>query len=181
MKKINISNLITREERQYIIESTFDKKWLDIEIEYPAIFRSSKVLRDFIVDIADFFRFKWTWKSRLTLIADELNNNGIEYWSTEKDFNKMKIQIIIIENEIELILEVEDSWNWSDAKTAEEMNEKRKEKEKSPILINWIRWRWLYLIITKLVDKLYFKNSNNWGLIVWIKKKIEIENINCIK
>jgi len=80
MKNINISNLVTKEERQHIIKSNFDKKWLDICIEYPAIFASSKVLRDFIIEIADFFHFKWMWKSRFTLIADELNNNWIEYW-----------------------------------------------------------------------------------------------------
>jgi hypothetical protein len=58
MKNINISDLITREERQNIIESTFNEGGLNICIEYPAIFRSAKVLRDFIVDISDFFHFK---------------------------------------------------------------------------------------------------------------------------
>jgi hypothetical protein len=48
-------------------------------VEYPAIFQSAKILRDFIIDIAEFFRFKNTRKSRLTIIADELNNNSIEY------------------------------------------------------------------------------------------------------
>ena len=171
---------MTREERQHIIESAFDKNGLNICIEYPAIFRSAKVLRDFIVDIADFFHFKWTWKSRLTLIADELNNNWIEYWSIEKDINKMTIRIIIESGEVSLILEVEDSGNWSDSKTAEQMNQKREEKEKEKKNIwfqaSWIRGRWLYLIITKLVDELYFKDSATWWLIVWIKKKIEIEN-----
>jgi hypothetical protein len=176
MKNINISNLITKEERQYIIESTFDKKWLDITIEYPAIFRSAKVLRDFIVDIADFFHFKWTWKSRLTLIADELNNNWIEYWSIEWDINKMIIKIITINDELELILEVEDTWKWKEAKTAKEMILKRNTKK----LLwfnknNWIRWRGLFMIIEKLVDELYFRDSEKWGLIVWIRKKIEIE------
>lgn len=180
MKKINISDLMTREERLHTIESTFDKNGLDITIEYPAIFRSAKVLRDFIVDIADFFNFKWTWKSRLTLIADELNNNWIEYWSVESDINKMIIKIIIINNKVELVLEVEDTWNWSDSKTAEEMNKKREEKDKEKKAIwfqsTWIRWRWLYLIITKLVDELYFEDSKKWWLIVWVKKKIEIED-----
>lgn len=179
MKKINIDDLILREDRQEIIESTFDKNWLDICIEYPAIFRSAKVLRDFIVDIADFFNFKWTWKSRLTLIADELNNNWIEYWSIETDTNLMTIRTIIEWWEVSLVLEVEDTGNWKDSKTADEMNKKRKEKEeqkkKGELKNSWIRGRWLYLIITKLVDELYFKDSEKWWLIVWIKKKIEIE------
>jgi hypothetical protein len=58
MTIINISNLITKEEREHIIKSNFNRNGLDITVEYPAIFRSSKVLRDFIIDIADFFHFK---------------------------------------------------------------------------------------------------------------------------
>jgi len=177
MKNINISNLMTREERQHIIKSTFDKKGLDIKIEYPAIFASSKVLRDFIIDIAEFFHFKWTWKSRLTLIADELNNNAIEYWSLESDINKMSIKIDTLWDKIELFLEVEDTWKWKEAKTAKEMILKRNTKK----LLwfnknNWIRWRWLFMIIERLVDELYFKDWENGWLIVWIRKKIEIEN-----
>ena len=79
MKCITISDIIESSDRKDIIRNNFNKDGLDISVEYPAIFRSSKVLRDFIVDMSDFFHFQTTWKSRLTLIADELNNNGIEY------------------------------------------------------------------------------------------------------
>ncbi len=176
MKKINISNLITQAERQHIIKSNFDKNWLDIAIEYPAIFASSKVLRDFIIDIADFFHFKWMWKSRLTLITDELNNNAIEYWSVETDINKMYINLILENNEVKLNLEVEDTGKWIESKTAKEMILKRNTKKlKWFNKNNWIRWRWLFMIIEKLVDELYFKDWKNWGLIVWINKKIEID------
>lgn len=176
MKNINISNLITKGEREHIIKSNFDKNWLDICIEYPAIFASSKVLRDFIIDISTFFHFKWTWKSRLTLIADELNNNSIEYWSIETDINKMHIKVKIIWNGVELYLEVEDSWNWIDSKKSKEMILLRnKKKLKWFHKNNWIRWRWLFMIIEKLVDELYFKDSEVGWLIVWIRKKIEIE------
>ncbi|MDQ7010049.1 MAG: ATP-binding protein [Candidatus Gracilibacteria bacterium] len=176
MKKINISNLLTEEERQHIIRSNFDKKGLDIGIEYPAIFASSKVLRDFIIDIANFFHFKGTWKSRLTLIADELNNNGIEYGSVETDINKMYIKVFIINDEIELTLEVEDSGNGKETKTAKEMILKRNTKKlKGFNKNNGIRGRGLFMIIEKLVDELYFKDSEKGGLIVGIRKKIEIE------
>lgn len=176
MKNINISNLITKEERQHIIKSNFDKNWLDICVEYPAIFASAKVLRDFIVDIADFFHFKWMWKSRLTLIADELNNNAIEYWSLKNDINKMSIKVIIINNEVELILQVEDTGKWKESKTAKEMILLRNTKKlKWFHKNNWIRWRGLFMIIERLVDELYFKDWENGGLIVWIRKKIEID------
>ena len=176
MKKINISDIINKSDRQHIIKSNFDKNGLDIIVEYPAIFQSAKVLRDFIIDIADFFCFKNTRKSRLTIIADELNNNSIEYWSTQNDINKMIIKTILVWNNVELVLEVEDTWNWKEAKTAKEMiaiKEKRTEiwfeEHKS------IRWRWLFLIINKIVDELYFKDSEKWWLIVGIRKKIEID------
>ena len=176
MKTITISDIINKYERQNFIKSNFHKNGLDVIVEYPAIFRSAKVLRDFIVDIADFFHFKNTWKSRLTIIADELNNNSIEYWSIESDINKMIIRTIIKWDKVQLILEVIDSWNWKESKTAEEMNIIKENR-----LSKWfnkhksIRWRWLFMIITKLVDELYFKNSESGWLIVWIKKDIEIE------
>jgi len=176
MKLITISDIIDKSERQHIIKSNFNKNWLDIIVEFPAIFQSAKVLRDFIVDMADFFNFKRTWKSRLTIIADELNNNSIEYWSIESDINKMIIRTVIVWDKVELILEVEDTWNGKESKTAKEMTNLKKKR-----INNWfkdhksIRWRGLFLIITKLVDDLYFKDSEKWWLIVWIKKKIEIE------
>ena len=117
------------------------------------------------------------WKSRLTLIADELNNNAIEYWSLEWDINKINIKIIIKNDEIELFLEVEDTGKWKEAKTAKEMILKRNTKKlKWFHKNNWIRWRGLFMIIEKLVDELYFKDWEKWGLIVGIRKKIEIEN-----
>ena len=176
MKRITISDIITKQERLQFIKSNFHKNWLDVMIEFPAIFESAKVLRDFIVDIADFFCFKDTWKSRLTIIADELNNNSIEYWSVKDDINRMIIKIIIVWEAVELVLEVEDSWKWIESKTASEMFDIKNariskwfEKHKS------IRGRWLFLIITKLVDELYFKDSKTWWLIVGIRKKIDIE------
>jgi hypothetical protein len=91
----------------------------------------------------------------------------------------MIIKTVLIWDSVELILEVEDSWKWKEAKTAAEM---RKIKEQK--LSKWfndhksIRWRWLFLIITKLVDELYFKDAESWWLIVWIKKKIEVDKPN---
>jgi hypothetical protein len=35
-----------------------------------------------------------------------------------------------------------------------------------------IRWRGLFMITFKSVDRLYFKDTKNWWLIVWIKKNI---------
>ncbi len=176
MKCITISDIIESSDRKDIIRKNFHKNGLDISVEYPAIFRSSKVLRDFIVDMADFFHFKSTWKSRLTLIADEMNNNGIEYGSKENDINKMIIRTFINWDSVEVSLEVEDTGHWKDAKTAAEMEDLRDKKKWATFAEhNSIRWRGLFMIISRLVEELYFKDTKTWGLIVGIKKKIEIE------
>lgn len=176
MKCITISDIIEWSDRRNIIRNNFHKKGLDICVEYPAIFRSSKVLRDFIVDMADFFHFKSTWKSRLTLIADELNNNSIEYWSKEGEINKMIIKTLIKWDKVEVCLEVEDTGNGSKAKTANDMESLRDKKKDSNFKNhNSIRGRGLFMIISRLVDELYFKDTSNGWLIVWVRKKIEIE------
>ncbi|MCD5380932.1 ATP-binding protein [Candidatus Gracilibacteria bacterium] len=176
MKCITISDIIESSGRKDIIRKNFNKKGLDICVEYPAIFRSSKVLRDFIVDMADFFHFKSTWKSRLTLIADELNNNSIEYGSKENDINKMIIRTLIKGDKVEVCLEVEDTGNGKDAKTALEM-EGLRDKNKTKGFDNHksIRGRGLFMIISRLVDELYFRDLEKGGLVVGIKKEIEIE------
>lgn len=176
MKCISISDIIEPSDRIDIIRKNFHEKGLDITVEYPAIFRSSKVLRDFIVDMSNFFHFKSTWISRLTLIADELNNNWIEYWSRAEDINKMIIKTIIKWDKVEVHLEVEDTGLGKQAKTASQMEKIRNknrwtnfEQHRS------IRGRGLFMIISNLVDELYFKDTESGWLKVWIIKKIEIE------
>lgn len=176
MKCITISDIIESSDRKDIIRKNFHKNGLDISVEYPAIFRSSKVLRDFIIDMADFFHFKSTWKSRLTLIADEMNNNGIEYGSEETDVNKMIIRTLINWDNVEVCLEVEDTWHWKESKTAKQMEALRDQKKGATFEgHNSIRGRGLFMIISRLVEELYFKDTPSGWLIVWIKKKIEIE------
>lgn len=175
MKIVNISDIIDKEKRDNIIKNTFVDNLLDISIKYSSDFTNAKVLRDFIIDVSDFFCFSWTWKSRLTLIVDELNNNAVEYWSLKNDINILRLKIIREEDLYDLSLEVEDSWKWEKHKTAKEMILLRNKKKLKWFFKNeWIRWRWLFMIIEKLVDELYFKDSENWWLIVWIKKKINL-------
>jgi hypothetical protein len=110
---------------------------------------------------------------KITLIIDELNNNAIEYWSKNWDINKLRFKAKKNNNTIELNIEVEDSWKWIKSKKAINMEELRVKRLKAWYSNhNSIRWRWLFLIILKLVDDLYFKDSESWGLIVWIKKII---------
>jgi hypothetical protein len=52
---------------------------LEINFLFKSDFNNAKYLRDFIIVIFDMMGFDPIWKSRFTLITDELNNNSIEY------------------------------------------------------------------------------------------------------
>ena len=111
----------------------------------------------------------------MVLISDELNNNAIEYGTSTWWYNILRVQIEKKKKTCNLVLEVEDDWKWNNPKTALEMETLRAHQLKKWYLEhNSIRWRWLFLITVQIVDRLYFKNSANWGLIVWIKKEIKI-------
>lgn len=176
MKTINIWDIIVPEERKLLLESLLDENGLHITIYYPAVFWSAKVLRDLIVDASEFFSLDRTWTSRLTLIADELNNNAIEYWSREEDVNKMMLDISTKNDTVDFLLEVTDSGKWEYAKKAIEMEELRKIKEDYSFEKHQsIRWRGLFLIIKKLADELYFRDEKSGGLTVWIKREISLD------
>jgi hypothetical protein len=38
------------------------------------------------------------------------------------------------------------------------------------------RGRWLFQLVSNLVDELYFKDNPQGGLIVWVKKSLILEN-----
>ncbi len=154
------------------------KEKSEICFEYISDFKSTKVIRDFVEVLSDKIKIDKIWKSRLILIIDELNNNAIEYWSKHNEKNIFRIYIEKTGNsKVNLTIEVEDTWNWPHHKTAKEMEELRKQRKNIDFSKHdSIRWRWLFLIIEKLVDKLYFKDSKKWWLIVWVKKTLEIKN-----
>lgn len=165
MKEISIVSWYSED----ILPSLIEDDKLSLKIDYKSDFRSAKSLRDIIEWYLNFFNFEKKWISRVILISDELNNNAIEYWSMEWEINSMVLTIDWNNINIEVI----DTGNWSEAKTSLEMEEVRESR-----LNKWfsehksIRWRGLFMIITRLVDELYFKDTDKWGLIVWIKKAL---------
>lgn len=160
--------------KDYLINFYKDNKF-EITFLFKSNFHNTIYLRNYLFIILDILWINSIWKNRFILILDELNNNAIEYWSIEDGINIFRFSSKLEWNNLILNIEVEDEWNWKNAKKAIEMEELRKIK-------SWydfnnshsIRWRWLFLIITKLVDKLYFKDSNKWWLIVWIDKILQI-------
>lgn len=174
MEEILISKSDNQIDTDYI-KKNYNNWELKINFLFESDFVNAKLLRDATLLILDTLGFQSIWKSRFTLIIDELNNNSIEYWSNSWEINSMKVHIKNQNNSFEVNIEVEDTWNWKSSKKASEMELLRETRiQKGFQNHDSIRWRWLFLIITKLVDKLYFKDSEKWGLIVGITKTIEL-------
>lgn len=147
----------------------------EVTFLFKSDFNNAKYLRDYLFIILDILWVDSTWKNRFVLILDELNNNAIEYWSVKWWLNIFRFSSKKDGNNLVLNIEVEDEWNWEKAKKAIEMEDLRKLRlEKGFDNHNSIRWRWLFLIITKLVNKLYFKDSSRGWLIVWVDKILEV-------
>lgn len=142
---------------------------------FKSNFNNTKYLRDYFSIILNILWVDQARKNRFILILDELNNNAIEYWSANDRINIFRFSAKNEWDNLIVNIEVEDQWNWKNAKKAIEMEELRRIRlEKWFDNHNSIRWRWLFLIITKLVDKLYFKDSDKWWLIVWVYKVLKI-------
>lgn len=172
MENIYIDKISEGIDKSSLVKSFFKDNSLELEFIYSSNFWNTKMLRDFLELICKEIWFDSIMSSRIVLITDELNNNAIEYWSSENWINKLRISFLKNDNKINLNLEVEDDGKGRKPKTALDMETLRAHKLKL-----WyfnhdsIRWRWLFLIIVKLVERLYFRNSKEWGLIVWVKIK----------
>lgn len=152
----------------------FRNNIFELSFVFQSDFRNTKYLRDYLFYILDIIGVDSIWKNRFVLIIDELNNNAIEYGSNSQSENIFSIMCVKTQNDIEITIEVEDSGDGKSPKKSEEMESMRIQR------IEWwfenhhsIRGRGLFLIITKLVDQLYFKDSQKGGLIVGVKKRIQ--------
>lgn len=176
MKEIFIDDVPTDTINLDYISSLYSENSFDISFLFRSDFKNSKILREYLLIIFELLWLDLIWKNRLVLIADELNNNAIEYGSKQGEINVLRFFSEIKDGKISIKIEVQDCWNGTHAKTASEMEKLRENRlEKWFENHNSIRGRWLFLIITKLVDKLYFKDSSEHWLIVWIDKTIEIQ------
>lgn len=177
MEKIYIKNIENQDKKQ-IIKDLIKNDLLEAEFIYNSDFKVTKDLREFIEIVWEKFWISQKLVARLILITDELNNNAIEHWSDKNGENILRIKISKNFEKINLNLEVEDNWKWKDKTSALEMETMRAHKLKRGYSSHdSIRWRWLFLIIVKIVDRLYFKDSKKWGLIVWIKKEFSLDDL----
>ena len=170
MKEIHISEIEHLDDKESFIKGLFSGENLDVCFHYESYFGKTQLLRDIIDMIAGVCWLDDKWRRRIVLIVDELNNNAIEYGSQEGDINKMKFSFKK-DTHTTLSIEVEDSWAGKQAKNANTM--KLLQAEKMNVWFDnhaSIRWRGLFMIIVNLVDDLYFKDSDRWWLVVWVKK-----------
>ena len=177
MNNIDIDKLPRKYKEKNILEPFYINGLLDVEFTYKSNYENTKALRDFVEAICDMLWLPDRLKSRVVLISDELNNNAIEYWSNSNWTNYLRIKAEKNKNEIDFLLEVEDNWKWKNHKTALDMETMRAHQLKLGYFNHdSIRWRGLFLITVKIVDRLYFKNSKKWGLIVWVKSRFNKDN-----
>jgi anti-sigma regulatory factor (Ser/Thr protein kinase) len=141
------------------------------------------MIRDGILYLFEKNNINIPWKNRFALISDELVNNSIEYGSLPLDKNQVYI-IFSTEPEqstLKVMIEVSDTGRGAEAKTSQEMEEIRKLRELQGF-DSYLgkRGRGLFQLITNLVDELYFRDLNGGGLIVGIRKELEITQPNVV-
>jgi len=171
MDKINIWDLPINAHKNKFLLKYISNRNIDIEFSYKSFFKNAKVLRILVSNICNYIWLDQMSISRIALMVDEMNNNAIEHWSCEWDINKLRFKCENQDNKLLISIEAEDSWKGNRAKTALDMETLRAHQLK--LWYKWhdsIRWRWLFMIIVNIVDRIYFKDSKNGGLIVWIKK-----------
>lgn len=173
---IDIESLDKRcSKKTHIKRLAKDLSNIDLDFSYKSDFKNTKDLRDFVDVISDTVWMPEKWKKRFVLIIDEMNNNAIEYWSRETDRNRITIKVVKKNHILDLKIEVEDTGKWKNPKKAAEMYKLKEEKLKKWFENhNSIRGRWLFLIIENTVDRLYFEDSKEWWLIVWVEKIIDL-------
>lgn len=148
---------------------------ISCQIDFDADHSRSKIIRDFVGSIFDFHWIHHPWRGRFILITDELINNAIEHGSTPGDIDSCIIEAGTNDKwEFYVTLEVHDTGCGKDAKDAEHMEEIRNDrlKRSNDKVYMHKRWRGLFHITEKLVDRLSFSLSPKGGLAVKIEKSI---------
>ena len=175
MLQIDISHLEYNELIDFVNSSISDFGNFDLELVFKADYNQSKIIRDLILFLFQKNNIEVPWKNRFVLISDELVNNSIEYGSLPLDKNRFTIHFKIVGKTLTINMEVCDTWRGLESKTSSEMEELK--RIKASIWFEWYlgkRGRGLFQLVTNLVDELYFKDNANGGLIVGVRKEMEL-------
>lgn len=175
MHSIHIDSLPTHFDELAILEKYIQSDRITLSFCYSSNFTNTRIIRRFVELASVKIGMSEEWVNRMILIVDELNNNAIEHGSTDTSQSEMRVTMDKTDIHIQVNIEVEDSWTGPHPKKAKDMELLReKALQKWFKHHNSIRGRGLFLIITKLVDTLYFSDSETWGLIVGIHKKVSL-------
>lgn len=174
MQELSLEDFSPDNKKEQLIASLCKQEIVDISIMYSSDFKSAKLLREIVDSLCKWFWIDPKWRTRLVLIIDELNNNAIEYGSKKGDKNHMNFKLYSNPKwDLCVDTSVIDTGKWKQAKHAKDMLElKKQNKNKDFSQHHSIRWRGLFLIISHLVDELYFVDSPHGGLIVWARKTL---------
>jgi anti-sigma regulatory factor (Ser/Thr protein kinase) len=109
MKTINIDQIGSDFDKHQYINQCIKDNQVDIQFGYAADFKNAKILRDFMEVIFTLFDFPKREMARFILASDEMNNNAIEYGSSENEMNYLRIKVNKQNTIISLSMEVEDT------------------------------------------------------------------------
>lgn len=175
MLRIDISHLEYTDLVDFVDTHISDVGNFDLELVFKADYNQSKIIRDLILLLFQRNSIDVPWKNRFVLISDELVNNSIEYGSLPLDKNRFIIHFQTENGVLSITMEVCDTGRGMESKTSQEMEELKVLKEASGFeWYLWKRGRGLFQLVTNLVDELYFRDNPNGGLIVGVRKKMEI-------
>jgi len=160
MYHIDLHELDTITDIKTFISSLKNNKKIEVSFSYESNFQNAKVLRDIVDRICTEMGMSSKWKTRMVLIVDEMNNNAIEYGSKAGDINELYMCLQEEETRLSINIVVKDAGTGEHTKTAMEMEKLRSQRiAKGFSNHNSIRGRGLFMIISNLVDELYFEDN----------------------
>lgn len=175
MYTIHIDSLSACSDYSELIAGYITDRSISIAFCYSSAFENTHIIRHCVESICRQLGIGKPWMHRIVLMVDELNNNAIEHGSQKSGKNEMRMYISAHGSQCNMRIECEDSWTGIHPKKAKDMDALHRDvKARGFSQHKSIRGRGLFLIIDQMVDKLYFKDSDSWGLIVWIQKNIAV-------
>lgn len=79
MYTLDITHLNYNEVMSRFKDTLEKEEYLSWRIDFIADYTQSKIIRDVVGSIFDFFELVTPWKGRFILVTDELINNAIEH------------------------------------------------------------------------------------------------------
>lgn len=177
MLQIDISNIEDQELLEAVNSQIQDLSNFEILLIFKSDYSQSKLIRNLILNLFERNNINNPWKSRFWLVADELVNNSIEYWSLPLDKNIFYFKFNKNSDFVDIIMEVHDTGRWAFGKKAIDMEKIRQEKElKWFNNYLWKRWRGLFFLVKNVADKLSFMDKDKGGLIVRVDKRLVLDS-----